>query len=89
MLLPLRSKELQYVVREPYVSASGEYVHQKGVIKAGQKLVIESRLPLGRVYLDGSAHEVALGFGDRIVMSGAKEPLLLFGQSAVMRQIHG
>jgi hypothetical protein len=88
VLLPLLSKELQFVVREPYVSASGVYEHTKGVIKAGQKLTIESRLPLGRIYLDGTAHEVALGFGDKITMSVAKAPLLLFGQSAVMRQIH-
>jgi NAD+ kinase len=88
VLLPLASKELQYVVREPYVSAGGEYEHTKGIIRPGQRLLVESRLPLGRVYIDGSAHEVHLGFGDKLAFSASKTPLLLYGHSPVMRAIH-
>ena len=88
VLLPLASRELQYVVREPYVSVGGEYVYTKGIVPAGKKLEIESRLPVGRVYIDGTAYEVKIGFGDRLVFRVAKTPLRLYGRSAVMRAIH-
>lgn len=89
VLLPLLSKDLQYVVREPYVNVDGQYRYTKGVIKGGKKLQVESRLPLGRVYIDGTAFEVALGFGDKLAFSVAKTPLLIYGRSPVMRAIHG
>jgi NAD+ kinase len=89
VLLPLQSKDLQYVVREPYVSVEGEYRYTKGVIPAGKKLYVESRLPMGRVYIDGTAFEVPLGFGDKLTFSVAKTPLLIYGRSPVMRAIHG
>lgn len=86
-LLPLDSKSIQYIVREPYVNVNGPYQFTKGIIEKGQSLTLVSRLPNVRVYIDGTAHEVACGFGDTVVFSVSPWPLLLYGESPVMRAL--
>jgi NAD+ kinase len=88
VLLPLASKDIQYIVREPYVTVNEHYRYSKGIVHAGERLVLQSRLPRGSIYIDGSAYEENTGFGDEITFSVSKTPLLIFGRSAVMQMIH-
>ncbi len=89
VLLPLEGKDIQYIVREPYVSVGTPYGYVKGIIRPKQKLLLESRLPKGCIYMDGQAHEEIVGFGDRLSFALSPSPLLLYGRSPVMRAIHG
>jgi len=88
ILLPLDSRDIQYIVREPYVTVNERYRYTKGVVLAGRKLVVQSRLPRGCIFIDGSAHEEITGFGDEITFSISRTPLMLYGKSEVLRAIH-
>jgi NAD+ kinase len=88
VLLDVEGKEIQYVVREPYVTVNERYRYTQGVVPEGETLTVESRLPRGSVFIDGSAHEETVGFGDVVTFSMSPHPLWLFGRSAVLNAIH-
>jgi len=79
-VLPLKSEKLQYVVRELY-EPHGEHNHKllKGLVEPGDALEIRSKVPAGRLYLDGPhrVHDVSLGAVVRFRRS--TEPLKLLG----------
>jgi NAD+ kinase len=88
-LLPLYSQQLQYVVREPYVTGKARYQNVRGIIEHGKTLHIASRLPNARAYIDGTAYEAVIGFGDELTFSVDPMPLRLFGRSPIMNAVHG
>ncbi len=71
------SRRLQYVVREPYVPPAGEYRRTRGLVRAGERLVVHSQIREGRVFLDGPhvVHEVPIG--SELAFSRSPEPLTL------------
>lgn len=78
-LLPIGSKRLQFVVREPYVPPGGSYRMLRGLVEPDERLCIVSKVREGRLFLDGphQVHEVRMGA--RVVMRRSDEPLLLLG----------
>jgi NAD+ kinase len=79
-VLPLRSEKLQYVVREVY-SPHGEHNYKllRGLVPPGECLEIRSKIPAGRLYLDGPhrQHDVSLGAVVRFRRSN--DPLTILG----------
>jgi NAD+ kinase len=78
-VLPIASRRLQFVVREPYERRGVRYRVLRGTIAAGEQLEIESHMRSGRLYMDGPRifHPVDIGAVLRMRRSG--EPLTLLG----------
>jgi NAD+ kinase len=84
-VLPIDSKSLQYVVREPYLRPEGSYRLTRGLVEAGDELVIRSKVREGRVFLDGPHHSHDVRMGARLVMRKSDEPLSLLGYPRASR----
>lgn len=91
-VLPLTSRKLQFVVREPY-RAYGAHVidgHAPslalGLIGEGQFLELKSKMRSARVFLDGDhiVHDVTIG--DVITLRRSSEPLIVLGLSRSSRK---
>lgn len=77
-ILPLESSVLQYLVREP-VPREPALTLTKGVFSEVSAFEIISRMPGGRVYLDGPHESVELGIGDTLMIHHDFPPLKLLG----------
>jgi NAD+ kinase len=78
-VLPLSSRQIQYVVREPYEPHREVFHMAVGLVEAGQCVVLRSKMRHARLFLDGDhiVHEVNIG--DSVTMSAADEPLVVLG----------
>jgi NAD+ kinase len=81
-VLPLTSKNLQMVVREPYTPRGEPYGLRVVVVKADELLRVRSKSRQMRMYLDGPDNMVAVDLGDVIEFTQSPEPLCLLGISA-------
>ncbi len=76
---PLRSRRLQFRVREPLSPpANGALRLRSGFVAAGEVLTLDWLGWEGRVWLDGTDGGPALRLGDRVRVAGDAEPLRLF-----------
>jgi NAD+ kinase len=80
-VLPLSSRKLQFVVREPYQGSGHELAMTLGLIEEAQELAIKSKMRQARLFLDGDhiAHEVTIG--DVVTLRRSEEPLVVLGLS--------
>jgi NAD+ kinase len=80
-VLPLGSRKLQYVVREPYRASGHELAMTLGLVDEGQTLQIKNKMRQARVFLDGDhiVHEATIG--DVVSMRRSDEPLTVLGLS--------
>lgn len=77
--LPLRSRRLQYLVREPYIADGPPYRLGKGLVAPNAQVELTSKTRQGRLYIDGSHRYVPCGLGDQIQVSTAAPPLRVLG----------
>lgn len=84
-VLPLESSSIQYVVREPYTPAGGRFRFARGLIKAGEELVLRSKMRDAKVFLDGHRLVFNVTMGDVLVMRRSDEPLTVVGISKKRR----
>ena len=82
-VLPVRSRKLQFVVREPFPAGGAERQQlprmTKGEFPAGEVLEIRSKINTGHLYVDGPHVVIPVGFGDVVSFSRSETPLNLFG----------
>lgn len=76
-ILPPASRQLQYVVREPYHPAEGGYRLRRGLIKEDEDLRVTTQIREGRLYLDGPRIVHDVDIGQVIAFSKSDEPLTL------------
>ncbi|MEM1418889.1 MAG: NAD(+)/NADH kinase, partial [Myxococcota bacterium] len=76
-VLPLRSKKLQFVVREPYQPGDLRFQLAKGLVHPDEELLIKSKIREGRLYFDGAQKVATIDIGAEIVMRRSPEPLHL------------
>jgi NAD+ kinase len=81
-VLPLTSKQLQLVVREPYTPHGESYRLRHALIPSGETLVVRSKMHDARIFLDGPDNIVDIGYGDTIAFTHAPEPLTVLGISS-------
>jgi len=86
---PLSSKRLQFVVREPYTTAGPKPALLRGFVDPSEKLVIESHIRMGRLFMDGPRIVHPVPIGARIELRRSNEPLLLLGDFGRMRPSRG
>lgn len=86
---PIGAERLQFVVREPYMTVGPRPSLLKGFVDAHEKLVIESHIRMGRLFIDGPRIVHPIPIGARIELRRSSEPLLLlgdFGRSRASRR---
>jgi NAD+ kinase len=81
-VLPLTSKRLQLVVREPYTPHGEQYRLRHALIPPATPLVVRSKMYDGKLFFDGPIHSVDVGFGDVIEFTQAPQSLAILGLSA-------
>jgi len=75
--LPLGSKKMQYIIREPY-APSTHYKMLGGIMRDTSHIDIESMTKHGTVYIDGSHIQYPAPEGTLIRIKGSNKPLKIF-----------
>jgi NAD+ kinase len=78
-VLPLSSKDLQLVVREPYQAFGQRYHLLRRLVRRGEKLVAISKMQDANLFLDGPYYKVPVQLGDVVAFSASLEPLTVLG----------
>jgi NAD+ kinase len=78
-ILPLRSRKLQYLVREPYNGDRCRYRLRKGIVGPETLLAVTSKTRRGRLFIDGPHLRFSLGLGDVLTITTAATPLRVLG----------
>lgn len=84
-VLPLTSKKLQLVVREPYTPHGERYKLRHALIDMGKPLIVRSKIHEGKLFIDGPNRTADVGFGDVLSFTQAKEALTVLGISPTRR----
>jgi NAD+ kinase len=84
-ILPLTSRRIQYVVREPYTPTSARLALLRGTVSEAGSITVRSKMHQAKLFVDGPhvAHE--LGLGDVLTMRRSAEPLSVLGLSRTPR----
>jgi len=80
-ILPLTSKQLQLVVREPYTPHDERYQLRRALVSPGHTLIARSKTREAKLFFDGPAQELDVQRGDVIEFTRADQSLTLLGIS--------
>jgi NAD+ kinase len=78
-VLPLTSKRLQFVVREPYVPRGERLRLLRGVVADGGSLELLCKMKSARVFIDGVHIVESCRLGDALRMTRSPESLVVLG----------
>jgi NAD+ kinase len=78
-VLPLRSRKLQVVVREPYLRDGRKYQLLRCEVAEGTSVSIKSKMQDANLYLDGPYRRVSISLGEVARFCASKEPLCVLG----------
>jgi NAD+ kinase len=78
-VLPLTSKKLQLVVREPYVAIGENPRLTRFTVAAGRSISVQSKMQSAGVYLDGPYLQVGVRLGDITTFELSDQPLTVLG----------
>jgi NAD+ kinase len=84
-VLPLTSKDLQLVVREPYTPHGERYELRRVLVPAREHLVVRSKMHEAKLFVDGPNRSMNVRFGDVLEFSRASEELTVLGISPTRR----
>jgi len=84
-VLPLASRRIQYVVREPYRPIGKRIPFTVGLLNEGGSLTLRSKIRDGRVFIDGHRIAHAVTIGDVLVMQRSPETLIVLGLATKRR----
>ena len=76
-LLSPRSRRLQFLARELFRGGGREYLLSRGFVTPGDKLMVQSAMREGMLFLDGCHYRIPFGFGRTLEASSADCPLHL------------
>jgi NAD+ kinase len=85
-VLPLGSRQLQLVVREPYVPVGKRYRLGRALVKPQRTIHAHSKMQHACMFLDGPHYRIPLAVGDVASFAASDEPLLLLGLEQRMRR---
>jgi NAD+ kinase len=80
-VLPLTSRVLQCIVREPYTPSGEPTRLGRVLVRGGKSLIVRSKSRKMRMYLDGPELTVRVDLGDVVEFTESPEPLTLLGIS--------
>jgi len=76
--MSLRSRHIQFLARELYREPDREYKLTRGLAPQGSGVTIASKMPDGRLFIDGARAQYPFPFGARARIEIAEESLKLF-----------
>ena len=80
--MPLADRRLQFRARELY-RVEGRAAHlEAGFVEPGRRLVVESAMQAGWLFVDGARIAARFPFGARATFRVARQPLRLFADPA-------
>jgi len=82
VILPLGSRRLQFVVREPFAGGGWVYRMTKVLCASGKSVVVTSRMRDACLFLDGPFQRTIVRLGDKLEFSVSEEPLHVLGLEA-------
>ncbi|MET0592668.1 MAG: NAD(+)/NADH kinase [Polyangiaceae bacterium] len=80
-ILPLTSKQLQFVVREPYTPEGEKLKLTRVLLPDGKEFSVRSKIREGRLFIDGPHEFADIEMGDRLVFKRSPESLTVLGLS--------
>ena len=84
-VLPLASRRIQYVVREPYRPIGRRIRFATGLLEEDGRLTLRSKIRDGRVFIDVHRIVHAVTIGDVLVMRRSEETLTVLGLATKRR----
>jgi NAD+ kinase len=78
-VLPLASRQLQLVVREPYTPRGKKNALARAIIKPNQRVLVTSKMDDSSLFLDGPQRTIPVRLGDEIEFSLSDTPLRVLG----------
>lgn len=78
-VLPLDSRRLQYLVREPYPMPARSYHFLKGIRPLGERFEVISKMADGRIFVDGPHISYSFSIGDVVDIDADAPPLSIYG----------
>ncbi len=81
-ILPLASRQLQLVVREPYSPRGKKNALARALINPRQRVTIVSKMDDSSLFLDGPQRKIAVQLGDEIEFALSDAPLHVLGLRA-------
>jgi NAD+ kinase len=81
-VLPLASRQLQLVVREPYTPRGKKNALALAIIKPRQRVTIISKMDDSSLFLDGPKRKIPVRLGDEIEFALSDAPLQVLGLRA-------
>lgn len=84
-ILPLDGDRAIFRTREPYAADVKNPTLLKGEIKSENKLIIQSTMSDGMIYIDGTHQSIAISFAQSVELSLSKTPLWLFAGPVLMK----
>jgi NAD+ kinase len=78
-VLPLRSKRLQLVVREPFAWGGKKYRFRHLLVNPGETVSLKSKMQDAALFLDGPYRRISVSLGDVAEFSVSNEPLCVLG----------
>jgi NAD+ kinase len=85
-VMPLRSRKLQYLIREPCFGDGNPFRFLKGIVPPHTPLRLTSRMRRGRLFMDGPHLRFPLGLGDVLTVTTAPTPLRVIGLDDTRRR---
>lgn len=80
--MPLDARRLQFRARELYRARGSGASLEAGFVEPSEKLVVESAMASGWLFIDGARIAVRFPFGAQAIFRVAERPLLLFADPA-------
>jgi NAD+ kinase len=84
-VLPLTSKRLQLVVREPYAPFGQRYRLLRRWVSADEHVVVRSKMDDAMLWLDGPNRQIPVRLGDIVEFTTSENPLRVLGLDARRR----
>ncbi len=84
-VLPLASKKLQLVVREPYQPHGHRFRVRTRLINPSEQLRVHSKMDEAKLWLDGPNREISVRLGDVVEFGVSDEPLRVLGLGSKSR----
>jgi len=78
-ILPLSSKGVQYVVREPYRAPGRKYALVRGLLAGKTQMRVHSKMRNGMIFIDGSHIRYRFDYGDELEVVPQFVPLTIYG----------
>jgi len=81
-ILPITSRQLQLVVREPYTPRGFKNALARAIIKPNQRVRVTSKMDDSSLFVDGPQRTIPVRLGDEIEFSLSDAPLQVLGLHA-------